>query len=249
MDAPPVSNPEGAIAGALARPLGAPSLAIFVEPGDRVAVLQDASLPRELRDLAAGPIAAALEAAGAAEVRWLVVEPGPARPDAAEGAGVPFEAPAGAGAADLAEGAPGRPAEGFVAVGRAPRLGVVRLAAKVARADRLILVGRCTRDPDLGAVGAGSLVAWGSAAPSTRAALLGLAAGPPPAGRDEPGASAASEVAARPSPPAAIESVLLLSPPAFALLLLLQASGRITGVLAGDALAVTDACAGFLDGR
>lgn len=44
-DPPPLPDPKAALAGALSRPLGLPALATFVEPGDRVALVIDPSLP------------------------------------------------------------------------------------------------------------------------------------------------------------------------------------------------------------
>jgi len=247
-DAPPVPNPEGAIAGALSRPLGAPALDRFVEPGDRVVVLQDAALPPALRALAAAPIAAALEAAAAADVNWLVVE---AAPPAAEARRLEGEAGATEAGIVAGEVTPRDPGSEFVAVGRAPCVGVVRLLAEVARADKLVLMGRCAWHPRLGLAGAGSLVSHGSADPSTRAAILGVAA-EPEAIAGAPPSSPRTGAASRPGRPCegeASEAVLLLAPPAFALLLGVQSNARIAGVFAGDALAVSDACARSLRRR
>lgn len=238
---PPLPAREAAIAGALARPLGAPALDRFVEPGDRVAVLQDESLPPELRALAAGSIAMALAAAGAAEVAVVACaapppmartrernEPPPAeviaRAAGARSDAAPFDQ-LGAEVGSRASGVRGEQTTEarFLAVARAPRIGVVRLLAEVARADKLVLLGACTSDPGLGRAGPGSLVAWGCADPSTRDALVAASA-------DE---ASEKEV---------VDAVLLLAPPAFAVHLVL-AQGRLGGVIAGDCSSVRDACA------
>ncbi|HEY0838636.1 MAG TPA: hypothetical protein VGD74_00480, partial [Vulgatibacter sp.] len=105
----------------------------------------------------------------------------------------------------------------FIAVGRAPSVGLVRVLAPVARADRLVLVaGRPTDEPriDPGPCG---LVAWGSTDEPTRQSLIG------PVAR---GSAAYPDLAA---------AFLDLVPPAFALHLATRAGGGLVGVLAGDA--------------
>jgi len=225
---PPLPAREAAIAGALARPLGAPALDRFVEPGDRVAVLQDESLPPDLRALAAGSIAEALAAAGAAEVAAVVcAAPSPPPPrdgdEPPPGEVLARDAGARSDALPPAHGPDAEQGERFVAVGRAPRLGVVRLLAEVARADKLVLLGSCTSDPRGVLSGAGALVAWGSADAITRDALR---------------AAAGDETSAE----EAIDAVLLLAPPAFAVQLVLAPGGRLGGVVAGDPSSVREAC-------
>lgn len=197
---PPLRDPAGVIARALTRPLGSPALDRFVEPGDRVAVLQGTALPPALRTLAAECVATALERAGASEVVRIEVPAGPASLLSAPSA---------------PETSPGAQAA-FLAVGRAPSVGLVRVLAPVARADKLVLVGGAPADVPRIDPGPGGLVAWGSTDEPTRQSLLGLV---------ERGAAAFPDLAA---------ALLDLVPPSFALHLATRAGGGLVGVLAGD---------------
>lgn len=222
-DPPPIPDPGVTIARALARPLGAPALDRFVEPGDRVAVLQDSTLPPDLRALAAARVAEALDCAGASEVTWLEVSASPrATREGDGGPGAEARLPEIFTDPDATSEDGGRPrANAYLAAGRAPGLGIVRLSAPVVRADKLVLVCRASGALLVG--GCGALVAWGSADEPTRHALLRSCAV-----QSLEAASAATERWQR-----AVEEVLLLAPPAFALQLALQRSDRLTAVVAG----------------
>lgn len=219
---PPLSNARAALEGALRRPLGAQALARFVEPGDRVAVVRQRGLPADAASSVSAAILEAVEEAGASEV--VVLEAAGGSAGSSESPDLETVATGGAAVA-AAEGL-----GGFVALGRTKELGVVRVRAELARADKLVLVGSGAFDPLAGHAGGGLLVALGCAEPATaeellRASLL-PSGGLHPLAR--PGTLEGNPVQA------AAGQLLALAPPAFLVQLEFQRGRRLAGVFAGD---------------
>ncbi|AKU89997.1 lactate racemase domain-containing protein [Vulgatibacter incomptus] len=148
---PPVPDPRATLEGALARPLGAPSLAVFVEPGDRVAIVVQHGLE-------------ALAGAVLDRIREVVLGSG--------ASAISIRTARGTTLGDPFPG--GTDAQGvlFEPLGRARGLGVVRVDREVARADKLVLVGGTSFDPLAGFGGGAALVATGCADEATISAIL-----------------------------------------------------------------------------
>lgn len=235
-DPPPLPDPAAAVAGALARPLGAPALRAFVEPGDRVAIVVPDATRWAAPDVLLPPIVEAVQAAGASFVAVRIAN-GTHRRSA------PAEIPALVGGVDLPAGDRDcDDPDAHEALGKAPGLGTVRVDREVARADRLVLVGAISFHYLAGFGGGGKLLAPGCADRATALAIHRRCLAEPGPGRHP---------AARPGVldgnplHAAIAEVLALAPPAFLVQVALQRGRRPAGIFAGDVRAAHRAAADF----
>jgi len=223
---PPLPDPAPAIAGALARPLGSPSLASFVEPGDRVVVVVPDATRYAAPELVVPAVLEAVRRAGASSVEIRIAN-GTHRRSTDEElerlAGGVRDVPVGDRDCD-------DPAA-HEALGRTGHLGIVRVDRAVARADKLVLVGAVSFHYLAGFGGGGKLLAPGCADRATALAIHRRCLADPGPGR---------HVHARPAQlegnplQEAIAGVLALAPPAFLVQLALQRGRRPAGIFAGD---------------
>jgi len=234
---PPLPDPRAAVAGALVRPLGAPALAAFVEPGDRVAVVVPDATRFAAPALVVPEVIAAVRAAGASRVEIRIANGTHRRAR-------PGELRALAGGVEGVE-VGDRHCDDPVAheaLGKAPGLGTVRVDRAVARADKLVLVGAVSFHYLAGFGGGGKLLAPGCADRETALAIHRRCLADPGPGRHP---QAAPGVLDGNPLQEAIGQVLALAPPAFLVQLAFQRGRRPAGIFAGDVREAWRAAAAF----
>jgi nickel-dependent lactate racemase len=220
----PLPDPADTLAGALSRPLGAPSLSTFVEPGDRVAVVVPDSTRRAALEVVLPGVLGAVREAGPAEVVVRIANGTHRRSTGAELAALAALA-GGAPVGDRDAGDPGA----HEALGRFSG-GIARIDREAARADKLVLVGAISFHYLAGFGGGGKLLAPGLADRATALAIHRRCLADPGPGRHP---------AARPGVlvdnplHGAIGEILPLSPPAFLVQVALRRDGRPAAFFAG----------------
>lgn len=223
-DPAPLPDPAATLAGALSRPLGAPGLATFVEPGDRVAVVVPDATRSAALELTLPAVLAAVHAAGPSEVLVRIANGTHRRATAAELARL----------AALAGGAPvgDRDADdpaAHEALGRSGA-GVARIDREAARADKLVLVGAISFHYLAGFGGGGKLLAPGLADRATALAIHRRCLADPGPGRHpaaRPGVLEGNPLQE------AIAGILALAPPAFLVQVALTRGKRPAAFFAG----------------
>jgi nickel-dependent lactate racemase len=220
----PLPDPAETLAGALSRPLGAPSLATFVEPGDRVVVVVPDSTRRAALEVVLPVVLAAVREAGPSEVAIRIANGTHRRSTAAELSALAALA-GGAPVGDRDADDPGA----HEALGRFSG-GLARIDAEAARADKLVLVGTISFHYLAGFGGGGKLLAPGLADRATALAIHRRCLADPGPGRHpaaRPGILAGNPLHG------AIGELLLLAPPAFLVQVALRRDGRPAAFFAG----------------
>lgn len=232
---PALPAPEEALRSALDRPQAGPTLAAFVEPGDRVAVI----VPDETRAAALEVCLPAVAEAVRATGGQLVVR-------VANGshrrASQPFLAQlarlAGADAGDR----DWRDADAHAPIGRLEDGTLASLDRAVVEADRVVLIGATSFHYLAGFGGGGKLLAPGCADRATIHAIHAACLATPGPGRHP--RARAGVLAGNPLQ-AQIEQVARLAPPALLLQVALQRGRRIAAVFAGELRATHAAASAF----
>jgi nickel-dependent lactate racemase len=235
-DPAPLAEPAETLAGALSRPLGAPALPAFVEPGDRVAVVVPDSTRRAALEVTLPAVLAAVNAAAPSEVVVRIANGTHRRSTAAELAGVA----ALAGGAPVGDRDTDDPAA-HEALGHFVG-GVARIDREAARADKLVLLGAISFHYLAGFGGGGKLVAPGLADRATALAIHRRCLAEPGPGRHplaRPG-----DLAGNPLQDA-IAGILALAPPAFLVQVALTRGKRPAAFFAGAVASAHAAAAAF----
>lgn len=233
---PPLPDPGAGVAGALARPLGLPSLGTFVEPGDRVAIVVPDATRYTAPELVLPPVVRAVESAGASSIAVRIANGTHRRSSPEE-----LRTLAGGVALPVGDRDCDDPAA-HLPLGKAPGLGTLRIDAEAARADKLVLVGAISFHYLAGFGGGGKLLAPGLADRATALAIHRRCLADPGPGRHSrarPGVLEGNPIHA------AIGELLAFAPPAFLVQVALQRGRRLAAVFAGDVREAHRAAAAF----